>query len=447
MPRGPRSWGHGHEDEVPDIQAVSSPIMNRSLRILVLLLATIGMLLVRAAPVGAQSVSETVRSLQSTGVYVEPGADADPQALARVAERHSTTGDRFYVVVLAEEPIDTPQEFTDAVRMELGSGTVLTVAPTGLAASSDKYSNQELGRALDASGLSSVDTDLAEGFDAFARSLGGSPTVTTTGSLTTSPSGASSTAGATSSSASGGGGGAGLLIFLLIVVVAIVVVVMLVRRSNRRKLSRRMDTQREAVSKELGAIGEDIVEFSDAVQLADNPEITEHYRTANSEFLELQQKLAAAENPWAVEEVDQAADITAWHLDAVEALLEGRPAPPKPVKVEIPTTPPPAPVPSPPVPRPGRRVDSRTSRRRADPMPRIPRTRSSGGSGMGGVLGSILTGAVLSGAGSPRRRSRGSHRSSGSSRGSRSSPTTRSRGGHASRSRGRSGGHASRRRG
>ncbi|HEC08097.1 MAG TPA: hypothetical protein ENI86_00860 [Acidimicrobiales bacterium] len=417
--------------------------MNRSLRILVLLLTAATMLLVRSAPAGAQSVDDTVQSLNRTGVYVEPGADADAEALARVADRQSTAGGRFYIVVLAEDPLDTTQEFTDAVLDELGSGTVITVAPNGLAAASNRFSNVELGQALDASGLSSVDTDLAVGFEAFARALGGSPTVTTAGALTTVPDSTSTAA----SDASSGGSAAGLLIFLLVVVVAIVVIVMLVRRSNRRKLSRRMDTQQEAVAKELSAIGEDIVEFSDAVQLADNPEITEHYRTANSEFLELQEKLAAAENPWAIEEVDQAADITAWHLDAVEALLDGRPAPPRPEKVEIPTTPPPATAPARPAPRPGRRVDTRTTRRRADPMPRVPRPRSSGGSGMGGVLGSILTGTVLSGGGS-RRRSGRSSRSSGSGRSrTRSAPSTATRRGSASRSRGSSRGRASRRRG
>ncbi len=418
--------------------------MNRSSRILVLLLATAAMVLVRSAPAGAQSVEDTVQSLQRTGVYVEPGADADADALARVAGNESASSGRFYVVVLAEDPLDTPQEFTDAVLDQLGSGTVLTVAPSGLGASSNRFTSEELGQALDASGLSSLDTDLVDGFETFIRSLAALPTVTTAGSLTTAPDSTSSAAAETSS----GGGGAGLLVFLLIVVVAIVVIVMLVRRSNRKKLSRRMGSQREAVEAELGAIGEDIVEFADAVQLADNPEITEHYRTANSEFLELQDKLAAAENPWAIEEVDQAADITAWHLDAVEALLEGEPAPPRPQKVEIPTSPPTASTPAGPRSRPGRRVDSRTARRRADPMPRIPRPRSSGGSGMGGVLGTVLAGTVLSGGGSRRGRnpSSGSPSRPGTSQ-SRGAPPTGTHRGSASRSRGSTRGRASRRRG
>ncbi|MDG2111579.1 MAG: hypothetical protein P8N02_03075, partial [Actinomycetota bacterium] len=227
---------------------------------------------------------------------------------------------------------------------------------------------------------------------------------------------------------------------LLVVVGAIVALVLLVRSRNRKRVNEEMASRRTLVTEELQAIGQEILQLADRVEMADNADATRHFRAGNEQYLELLDQLEAATSLWQVTEVDYAADTAAWHLDATEALLDGEPVPEEPARPDLETSRPPAESASLPTPkldsdsdRPSRRVEPRQRRRTQwDP----PRTR---GGGFGDVLTGILVGGVLRGGGRSGRRSPGRWSGGGSLGGGGfsggGSSGSRSRGSSGSRSR------------
>ena len=417
-------------------------------RVLLLLPMTCLMALAVSVPAAsAQSMDRIAANLNNGGVYVESGADGSAADFAGVVQQLAASGVDLRIASLADEP-NNAESVADDLR-DLTGATVLVITPESLAASSTVYSASAINAALDGTDFSNLTSGALE----FGQRLGqvsGTTATTTAAVPTTAVPVADGGAAATTDTS---GGGSGVLVFFVVVIGLIGGSIWLVRRSNRKKVSSELTQRRAAVSDELAAIGADIVALADRVELAENSEATAHFRTGNAEYLELQNKLDTATSLWEVTQVDYAADTTAWHLDAAEAIISGAAVPPEPPRPDLTVSRPPE---QREVEREAERaderhrVDSRLDNRQRSPRvePRQqrrdqwnpPKTR---GSSLGDIVTGILVGGMLNGGGGGRRAPRrydggGSLGSFGGFGGSGGSGS-RSRGGSGSISRGGSG--------
>ncbi len=335
--------------------------------------ALVGLVVLWAPAVAAQSVGDIEDELRADGVHVEEGAEGSDAELRRIVADAADSGITLYIVSMAGSTTDA-EALAISLRDRVG-GTVLVVTPSAIGAASSNLAQSVTNRGLDA-----FSGTILEGSAAFLAAL------------------EANTGDAGSSEA--GGGGIPILIVLAVVGGIVVLLVLWTRRRNRARVAEEMATRRAAVTEELADIGREILALEDRVSVADNTDATSHYRKGNEQYLELQEQLDGATSLWQITEVDYAADTAAWHLDATEALLDGDPVPDEPERPDLEVSRPPAqeqPT-RPPADRPSRRVEPRQQRRSQwDP----PATR---GGGFGDVLSGILVGGVLRGGGATGRR-------------------------------------------
>lgn len=333
----------------------------------------------------AQTIGDIEEELRADQVVVESGAEGDESELRGIVADAADAGLTLYIVSIAGSSTDA-EALANSLRGRLG-GTVLVVTPDSLGASSATLAASETNRGLDA-----FTGSIEQGSAAFVAAVAQGSTVVAANAETTDTSG------------SAGGSSTGFWVVLLVLVGGAVGLFLFVRSRNRKRVIQELATRREAVTEELGAIGQEILLLADRVQMADNAQATQHFRDGNEQYLELQDQLDGATSLWQVTEVDYAADTAAWHLDAAEALLDGEPVPDEPERPDLEVSRPPAVEPKEPssAPQsPSRRVEPRQRRRTQwDP----PRTR---GGGMGDLLSGVLVGDVLRGGGRTGRRAPG----------------------------------------
>jgi len=318
--------------------------------------------------------------LQAQGYYVESGSNADPAAIDNAVQEARFAGGHLSVVVLASEPDGGVVVFAENVLDEMGgTGTVFAVSPAaaGWASEGDVYTREELDAATEASLDGGSDTEVVELFVA---------------TLIDRPVGASEP---------GGGGGFPWGVVILVVIIAgVVFLFWKASQSSKRAKQQAIEAARAEVKKRLDDVANDIIDLEDEVEESEDPAVPILYTAATGAY---SKALSAYEQTPSADElmvIAEDLDLAIWKLDSVEALLDGKPLPPKPEK--------PAPVPAPaaqdsPLTSPPR-VPSSTYRR-------PNRHRSSGTAAM---MSGLLLGSAMRSGGS-------SHRSSGSSSGSRSS--------------------------
>ncbi|MEX1092339.1 MAG: hypothetical protein WEF28_04200, partial [Acidimicrobiia bacterium] len=95
------------------------------------------LLVVTALAMLAASPGEVVPELEAQGFYIESGSNASSEVVGDAVADAAFSGGRLYVVVLSEEPASGATFFAEAVLDDLGSGTVLTVAPETVGYASD----------------------------------------------------------------------------------------------------------------------------------------------------------------------------------------------------------------------------------------------------------------------------------------------------------------------
>jgi hypothetical protein len=211
------------------------------------------------------------------------------------------------------------------------------------------------------------------------------------------------------------GGGPWILLALILGVAA--VVAFFVWRSSRRSKERRRATLEELRSKaqsQVDAVANDILEDEDEIEEAGNPEASRHFDDATRIYGRAAEELPGATTPAEIVGISAELDQAIWHLDAAEAILDGKPVPPKP---EPPVLPPPEST---------RTVPAQPSPQQPTSLPRYER-RSSRRSGFGAedMLSAVLAMQAmrsLSGrsgraGGRSSRSGGGRSRSSGRSRG------------------------------
>lgn len=345
----------------------------------------VGALLVLAA-----TPAEVVPDLQARGYYIEEGSDADEDAVSSAVAEARFDGGRLSVVVLAEEPAGGATTFSDAALDGLGAGTVLTVGPetVGYASQGDVWTQDELDRAVDASLDGSTSTDVVLLF-----------TATLTGS--------------TVEGQDPVGGGGSFWPFLLVIVAVVAVIGFFVWRSARKSSEKRETQLREIVQGKLDDVANDIIDLEDEVQTAGSEAAQQHYERAAESYAAAQSTFERMEGTDDLLVLSTKLDEAIWELDCAEAILDGKPLPPKPEAPKPQFAPP-------------SRQSAGTPVQGTGYVRRTGRRSSPTGPQMSDFLIGMMAGGMMS-----RRRGSRSYRSSGSrSSGSRSrSSGSRMRGG------------------
>lgn len=277
-------------------------------------------LLIAIAALGlvAATPAEVLPGLESQGFYIEDGSGATEAVVSAAVADASFEGSRLYIVVLAEEPASGAAFFSDAILDDLGTATVLTVAPESIGwVSSETVWTEEQFESAEAAALAGSNDN--EVVSRFVASLVGAPA----------PGGGS---GGSS------GGGSGWMWFLVIGGGLLLFFFFLRSRSNSTTSSARTSRLREfyeAAQAKLDNIANDIIEMEDEVALADNGEVKKHYDSASATYARLIDLVPKATTADDLVDITYQLDIAIWELDVAEALLDGKEAPEKPEKVKL----------------------------------------------------------------------------------------------------------------
>ena len=195
------------------------------------------------------------------------------------------------------------------------TGTVFTVGPetVGWASEGDIYTNEELDKATDASLDGGSDTEVVELFVA---------------TLIDEPVGAAEP---------GGGGGLPWGWILLFIVIAGGAFFLWRRsQSSKRSETAAIDSARAEVKKRLDDVANDIIDLEAEVASSDIVAVPVLYKSATEAYSKALKEYDRAETPSQLMATAEDLDQAIWQLDSVEALLDGKPAPPKPEKPKLP---------------------------------------------------------------------------------------------------------------
>jgi hypothetical protein len=96
-----------------------------------------------------------------------------------------------------------------------------------------------------------------------------------------------------------------------------------------------MAKARGVVQKQVDAVANDILDLEDEVRVANNAEIDEFYNAASATYRTITERLQQAETPAALVDLSNDLDVAIWQLDCAEALLDGKPKPPRPERKEF----------------------------------------------------------------------------------------------------------------
>jgi hypothetical protein len=275
-------------------------------RLLALLAAVV--LLVAATP------DEILSSLRADGYYIESGSSATAQVVSNAVFDGRADGGRLYIVVLADEPPGGATTFADSTLDLLEEGYVVVVAPetVGYAGDSTAWSADDMNAAVDASLDGGTDDEVV---DLFIMRLTGAPVTPPNGG----PSG-----GDTS------GGGFSVL-WLVVIGAAVLGVFMLIASRNKtRKARSRMAHVKSLAKEKLNEVANDILEMEDEVSTSGDPEVQGHYQRASALYSEAMDANDHAGTVETMMKVSENLDLAIWELDCAEAILDGKPEPPKP---------------------------------------------------------------------------------------------------------------------
>lgn len=268
----------------------------------------------------AAGVSEVVPELESDGYFIEPGSSASEEVVSDAVFEGRAAGGRLYLVVLSEEPPGGAPTFSDSVLDELGEGYVVTVAPetVGFAGDGSLWSAGEMNDAIDASLGGASDDQVVE---LFISELIGADVTPPDGD---------------SEEAAGGGGGLGW-IWLLVIAGGVVLVVTAWRRGARQRdemAKGQLEKVRSKARQKLDEIANDIIELEDEVELSENTDVKSHYQRASATYTAAYAEIDGVGSAQEMVGLIAKLDTAIWELDAAEAILDGKPVPPKPAPPE-----------------------------------------------------------------------------------------------------------------
>jgi hypothetical protein len=194
------------------------------------------------------------------------------------------------------------------------------------------YDDAAIGAAEDDAFASTGDSYEAD-FAQLAAALSGvgpatATTVESSGGLPGGPSGDSGGEPPPSES-SGGGFPIGTILFVAL----IGGIWWILRRNKRRRtemVENRIETARAEIREQMSVIANEILEFSDRIDQDQHPEAVAHYRRASEVFKDAEERMEKARTEAELESLSDELDDARWEMAAADAIVEGRPVPPKP---------------------------------------------------------------------------------------------------------------------
>jgi hypothetical protein len=298
------------------------------------------LVLAQATPALAAEEIDVARDINSQGFYVDSGAAIRDADISRLVEHASFEGEFVYFAVLDDNPSGGATFFADGVADRIDDGLLVVLTPESVGyGGNTTYSVSEIESALDTA-------DAAGGNDleyltTFIEALTGTPVGDPVGSgagsaTTVASSGTAEPQPATSSS----GGGNGFLWFLVIVAAVGLFLWWMMRRSKKRQaqppaMNDRIVQARAVVQKQIDDVANDVLDLAEEVQVADNPQASQYYELASATYAAVSDEFADAKDPQSIIDLSQRLDEAIWQLDAAEAILDGNPIPPKPVKERV----------------------------------------------------------------------------------------------------------------
>ena len=290
---------------------------------------------------GAAGISEVVDEAQATGFYLDSGATISPSDATEIVTAARNNGSRFYLVVLTDTPLGGNTAFAESVFDELNvdAGTILVLSPedVGWVSDNEGFTEADMEAAYEsANEQGGTDAEYAANF---VVSLVGITVVDPPSATTSAP---NTTAAAAAAESSGGGGGSGFLWFILIVGGIGLLLFFLMRRSGSKtvnQVSEQMAKAQMAVQKQVDAVANDILDMEDEVRVANNPEVDQFYNTASETYRTVTDELRKVETPQQLVGLSNDLDLAIWQLDCAEAILDGKPKPPRPEPKRLEPTP------------------------------------------------------------------------------------------------------------
>lgn len=354
------------------------------------------MLLLAPTPATAQSLDEIATELDSTGRFIEGGSlDATTESAIDDA---NTAG----VAFIQLDAQDSDADAENLLNVLLGNlndlnsryqSIVLYEPNNGAWAVSN---SGDPATAINAAIGSFSVGNVAQGLGEFSNAISGGTTT-----------GASPSTTAVDASGSGSSSGGGFPWIWLIVIAGLVWLGMRFMRSRKVSAGARVaiEADRKEIKEQLKDNADRVIDLGDAVIAKNDPELLRLYEEASAAYQTVSQEVDAAESAAQIDALDDQIDNAEWQFEVIEARLEGRQPPAKPVEPSIPP---------PPTARSTRASDKPRSRPAMDqddsvfgdrnpPAPTRPartqRQRRSSGGGLGGFarsgIGRMLMGLVF----------------------------------------------------
>jgi len=260
------------------------------------------LVLAMAVPVLGQTTDEIWDDLEFRHYYIAEGAPVSINEMETLVGSHPD----LHFVALAENPAIGADELAAELLDQVGSGTVVVLAPNDVGVVSSEYDDTALSGALDVM-VAQEDSYSVE----FAQ-----------------------VAGALTGQGSSPSGEGGFPWFAVVGVGIVALIGFTVWRSGRRlkeAQTSRLEEARTEIRHQMDVIADQIVKLADDPRTEQNPEALGHYRAASETFAQAESRLAAANTLTALEDLSDDLDRARWALEATTALMEGRDPPPAPV--------------------------------------------------------------------------------------------------------------------
>lgn len=290
-----------------------------------LALVAAALLLVAATP------DEVLPALQANGYFIAEGSGATEAVVSRAVSDGRAEGGRLYIVVLANEPPGGATTFADSTLDLLDDdGYVFVVAPqtVGYAGDNTTWSVDEMDAAVETSLGGDSDDEVVEQFIS-----------TLTAPAVLVPDGGQSSPGDAQS------GGISLIWVVIVGAVVVGIFMMMSRRSSARRAESRMAHVKGLAKEKLDEVANDILEMENEVSVTGDKEALSHYQRASALYSEAMEQTERATTVQEMVEVTGSLDLAIWELDCAEALLDGKPKPPKPGPPAVETATQPLPLP------------------------------------------------------------------------------------------------------
>ncbi len=402
-------------------------------RLLLLPVLLVSVLALASIPASAQttatdSIAAIVDEIESTGRFIDPGAEPLGNGVEAAIDRANAVG----IAVAFPDPATNAEVFTPALDAAMAErsmryDSILVLTPTMIAAEVVDIGDQELNQAFDAADAGFVRDGDAGAIDGFVASITGGDLPSTSAATDTTEAAADDSTdaalpadGAVPADGADNGGGFPWFWAIIAAVAGFFGIRYFTNKRKRQAAERAaVETDRKEIAEQLRNNADRVIDLGDPVIARKDAELIALYEEASRTYQEVSLALPEATTAAEIDALDDRIDRAEWQLEVIAARLAGEPVPPSPEERARAATPPATDGPAlgPDDSIFGRQPGGGDARTRIPPptpqrQPR-PQPRSSGGGGIGGMLGSIL-GSILLGGGQPRTISRRTQRRTGS---------------------------------